>query len=92
MTMSAEPPPFLGEPPTRPPRRVTEVPAVRGKRVILSQPEGFIYDVRAVSEVFTGDDGKPHVQVCTEQAYYRWMLMDVTPKATTYPASLVWVE
>lgn len=90
--MTSRPAPFLGEPPTRPPRPATEVPAVRGKRVILSQPEGFIYDVRAVSEVFTDEHGKPHVQVCTEKAYYRWMLTDVAPKITTYPATLVWVE
>jgi hypothetical protein len=82
----------MGEPPTRPPKPVTEVPAVRGKRVIVSRPEGFVYDVRAVSEVFTDDQGKHRIQVCTEQAYYRWMLTHVTPVVRSYPASLVWVE
>jgi hypothetical protein len=90
--MASSPLPFLGEPPTRPPKPVTEVPAVRGKRVILSRPEGFMYDVRAVSEVYTDDDGKKRVQVCGEEAYYRWMLTDVTPVVRSYPAYLVWVE
>lgn len=90
--MTPRPLPFMGEPPTRPPKPVTEVPAVRGKRVIVSRPEGFMYDVRAVSEVITDDDGTPHVEVCTEQAYYRWMLTDVSPVVRSYPAYLVWVE
>lgn len=90
--MTARPLPFMGEPPTRPPKPVADVPAVRGKRVIVSRPEGFLYDVRAVSEVTHDESGRPHVQVCTEQAYYRWMLMDVPPDVRTYPAYLVWVE
>lgn len=41
--------PYFGVPPTRPPRPASEVKALRGKRVILSTPEGFVYDMRAAS-------------------------------------------
>jgi hypothetical protein len=84
--------PFLGEPPVRRPVPASSVPALRGKRVILSRPDGFVYDVRAVSEVFTEADGKRRVRVCSEQAYYRWMLNGDEPEVEAYPAALVWVE
>jgi hypothetical protein len=84
--------PFLGTPPTRTPLPATEVAALRGKRVVLSRPDGFVYDVRAVSEVYTDPLGEPRVQVCSEQAFYRWMLNNVPPEVETYPAGLVWVE
>jgi hypothetical protein len=84
--------PFLGVPPERKPRPVTEVPAVRGKRVILSRPDGFLYDQRAVSEVYAADDGRAHVRVCSEVHWYRWMLTGEKPHIQAYPAYLVWVE
>ena len=84
--------PFLGEPPARAPKRATEVPALRGKRVILSRPEGFLYDVRAISEIYTDDQCRQVIDVCSEQAYYRWMLNDVRPERQVYPITLVWVE
>ncbi len=84
--------PFLGEPPTRAPRPATTVPALRGKRVILSRPDGFIYDVRAVSEIYTDGRGDALVDVCTEQAYYRWALTGEAAATQAYPAYLVWVE
>ena len=84
--------PFLGEPPVRRPRRVAEVPAVRGKRVILSRPDGFIYDVRAVSEPYDDHEDRRVVEVCTERDYYVWMFGGARPPTQTYPVSLVWVE
>jgi hypothetical protein len=84
--------PFLGEPPSRRPVRAADVPALRGKRVILSRPDGFVYDIRAVSEVYSDPSGKPRIDVCSEQAYYRWMLNGVRPETQAYPVSLVWVE
>ena len=90
--MTDESLPFLGEPPTRRPHRAGGVPALRGKRVLLSRPDGFIYDIRPVSEVYADPSGKQRVDVCSEQAYYRWMLNGVPPETQAYPISLVWVE
>ena len=41
--------PYFGVPPAREPRPAADEPALQGKRVILSTPEGFVYDMRAVS-------------------------------------------
>ncbi len=67
-------------------------PALRGKRVVLSTPEGFVYDMRAASEVFLGDDGEPYVEIVSEQHWYRWMFTQQGPVRKTYPVHLVWVE
>lgn len=92
MSTSEERAPYLGVPPARVPRRVTDVRAVRGKRVILSQPDGFIYDVRATSELYDGPDGRPRVDVCWEHEWYAWQADGCPCAGTSYPAYLVWVE
>jgi hypothetical protein len=86
------PPPFFGEPPSRKPMRVTDVPAVRGKRVILSRPDGFVYDMRASSEVYRGRDGRSYVRVVSEEEWFRWMFVGDEPHFEDYPAYLVWAE
>ncbi|TIC86375.1 hypothetical protein E8D37_00205 [Nocardioides sp. GY 10127] len=65
---------------------------MRGKRVVLSRPDGFVYDVRAVSELDRDADGRQVVRVVTEEAYFRWMFTGVAASAESYPARLVWVE
>lgn len=84
--------PFFGEPPTRRPRPVVDEPALRGKRVILSTPEGFVYDVRAASEVYLRGDGRKIVDVVSEEAWFRWMFTKQLPDRKEYPIELVWVE
>lgn len=83
--------PFFGVPPARTPVPVEDVPAVRGKRVILSTPEGFIYDVRAASEVLRDEKGA-FVWVVSEVAWYRWMLTSQEPTFKRYSTRLVFVE
>ena len=56
--MNSERLPYFGRPPTRPPRPAADEPALRGKRVILSTPEGFVYDMRAASQVFRDGQGR----------------------------------
>jgi hypothetical protein len=84
--------PYFGVPPARQPRSAADEPALRGKRVILSTPEGFVYDMRAVSAVHIDPAGASTVDIATEEDYYRWMLLQVPPKPTSYPIHLVWVE
>ena len=89
----------FGRPPARVPVPVTDVPTVRGKRVILSHAEyGFIYDMRATSEVEQYADG-PYVRVISEAKWYAWLAEDETTRAPQGPrgavawaASLVYVE
>ena len=88
----AVPLPFFGEPPARKPVPVADLPAVRGKRVVLSRPDGFVYDMRASSEVFRGADGRDYVRVVSEEDWYRWMFLGDRPPLEDYPAYLVWAE
>lgn len=84
--------PYFGIPPARPPRPAADEPALRGKRVILSTPEGFVYDIRAVSQPYRDQEDDDVVDVVTEEDYYRWMLLHESPQSTSYPKHLVWVE
>jgi len=84
--------PYFGVPPARQARPAEEEPSLTGKRVILSTPEGFIYDMRAVSRIYRDDAGREVVDIVTDEDYFRWMLTEYCPAATPYPAALVWAE
>lgn len=84
--------PYFGQPPARQPRPASDVPTLRGKRVVLSLPDGFVYDVRAVSEVYKGGNGRAVVDVVSEEDYFRWMFTHSAPASQAYPSNLVWVE
>ena len=83
--------PFFGVPPAKVPRPAMDEPTLRGKRVILSTPEGFVYDIRASSERYR-DGPTPTVDVVTEEDWYRWMFTRAEPRRESFPIHLVWVE
>jgi len=84
--------PFFGVPPTRAPKPAADEPALRGKRVILSMPFGFVYDMRACSEIYTDHVGREVVEIASEEDWYRWMLRKERPPQRIYPVRLVWIE
>ena len=84
--------PYFGKPPAREPRSAADVPALRGKRDILSTPDGFVYDMRAISQIQRDGDGREVVDVVTEEDYFRWMFTKTPPSRSSYPQELVWVE
>lgn len=84
--------PFFGIPPTRPPRPAAHERALRGKRVIVSTPDGFVYDMRAASEPYLAPDGRAMVDVVTEEGWYRWMLIGAQPERKAFSVKLLWVE
>ncbi len=83
--------PYFGAPPARQPRPAAEEPTLRGKRVVLSMPDGFVYDMRAVSELYRDGQGRNLVDIVSEEDYYRWMLTRASPDRQPYPVQLVWV-
>lgn len=87
-----KPLPYFGSPPPREPRPASSEPTLQGKRVILSTPEGFVYDMRAVSQVHTDREGHQVVDIATEEDYFRWMFSRTPPPRQPFPVSLVWVE
>lgn len=92
MSDSSIPYPYFGEPPTRRPRPAIDERALRGKRVILSTPEGFVYDMRAVSERYVDSEGGSVVDIVSEEGYFRWMFTGQLPTRRNYPIYLLWIE
>ena len=89
--------PFFGVPPAREHVHVTEGMAVNGKRVILSNEDGFWYDMRAAGRPFRDDEGVLLVWVLSEADWYCWMEQPegtIMPydKAQPWPASLVYID
>lgn len=84
--------PYFGIPPARQPRPAAEVPALRGKRVVLSMPDGFVYDMRAVTQIYQDHDGRDVIDIVSEEHYYRWMFTRELPVREPFPSHLVWVE
>jgi len=84
--------PLFGVPPARHPVPVDQMPAVRGKRVVLSTQEGFVYDMRASSEVYVDESGRHVVDVVSEEDWYRWMLTGEAPQVARWNTGHVWVE
>ncbi|TCJ31060.1 hypothetical protein [Nocardioides jejuensis] len=84
--------PWFGQPPARTPQPSAKVPALMGKRVILSTPEGFVYDMRAAGERYIDAECRDLVDIVTEEAWYRWMLLGKEPRKAPWAAHLVWVE
>lgn len=84
--------PYFGVPSARQPRPASDEPALKGKRVILSTPEGFVYDMRAASEIYRDGEGTRKVDIVAEGAWFRWMYSGVRPQPQPFPEHLVWVE
>lgn len=84
--------PFFGKPPAKEPRPASEEPALLGKRVILSMPDGFVYDMRAASKIYSDRDGRKVIDIVSEEHFYRWMITRQSPVRKPFPTSLVWVE
>ena len=88
--------PFFGVPPARQPYRVTEGVAVNGKRVIVSNEDGFWPDNRAVGKTYRDVEGVLCVMVMPEADWYAWMAVPGTrlpyDKVQVWPATLVYVD
>jgi hypothetical protein len=77
------------------PRRavaVASTQSILGKRVIQTVPDGFVRDLRAVTDAY-GSSSDTRVRICGEAEWYRWALVGATPShAIEVSADLLWVE
>jgi hypothetical protein len=86
-----------GSPPAPRPVPVVDVPSVYGRRLIHMTADGPVYDLRAVSEVFTDSAGS-WVRQVREAQWYAWLLTprdqrpSTCPRAVALPTLNVWVE
>jgi hypothetical protein len=92
MTSRASRYPYFGIPPVRAARPAANEPALLGKRLVLSTPEGFIEDMRAVSERYVDERNRDVIDITSEVGYFRWMLMGIVPARETWPSHLIWVQ
>lgn len=84
--------PYFGVPPVRERRPASQEPTLNGKRVVLSTPEGFIYDMRAAGELMTDGHGGLVVPVVTELHYFEQRFTVKTYEPAVWPAHLVWLD
>lgn len=84
--------PYFGEPPGRERRPAAREPALTGKRVVLSTPDGFIHDMRAVSELKTDGKGGLVIDILTEPHFFEEQFTSRRHQSVQWPAHLVWVD
>ena len=84
--------PYFGIPPPREHRHAVDEPALTGKRVILSTPEGFVYDMRAAGEIYTDGKGGAVVDILSECEYFKRILTSARCDPAPWPTHLVWVD
>jgi hypothetical protein len=82
----------LDAPPTRDPMPAELADTVTGRRLVRGVPDGFVRDLRAVTEVYTDTYGKACVRVCGEAEWYQWAIRGVTPAGQEIPANALWIE
>jgi hypothetical protein len=77
----------------QPRRPVPAVGADRlfGSRLVRSVPDGYVRNLRAVTDVYIGPRGAT-VRMCDEMEWHRWGLAGLTPTTTEAPAVELWLE
>lgn len=92
MTSNAAKYPYFGVPSARGPRPAAKESALFGKRLILSTPEGFVEDMRAVSERYVDGGNRDVVDITSELDYFAWILTGKLPTRKTWSTHLLWVQ
>jgi hypothetical protein len=94
-----EPGPVAVEPaqPLDAPLPRSPVPAIdsgpaMGRRLIQAVADGFLRDLRAVSDVHVSHAGMTCVRVCAESAWYAWGIDGTTPSSAEVAVHHLWVE
>jgi hypothetical protein len=65
---------------------------ILGLRLAQAVPDGFVRDLRAVTDVYEGVRSDPMARVCSEAEWYRWAIQGAMPATTEVPAHLLWRE
>lgn len=82
----------LDAPQVRQPTPVERAERVLGSRVAQSVPDGYVRDLRAVSDVYRDGRGTARIRICSESDWYAWASTGVTPSSTDTEAKGLWVE
>lgn len=82
----------LDVPPVRHARPVQPGDSLLGRRVVRSVPDGYLRDLRAISNACVNHAGVESVRVCAESAWYAWAFDGSTPAATDVAIGELWLE
>lgn len=83
----------LDEPPRRHPVSALDADALFGRRVVhLLEDGGERRDLRAVTELHTGEEGDICARVAEELDWYRWGWTGRIPRTLEIPVHRLWVE
>lgn len=81
----------LDSPPEREPLAALDVGRLTGRRVV-DVSDGERRELRAVTELYSSDEGDISVRVAREVDWYRWSWSGKTPETLEVPVHLLWVE
>lgn len=81
----------LDAPPTRPASAALDAGPLTGRRVV-DVSDGERRELRAVTELYSSDEGDISVRVAREVDWYRWAWSGKTPETLEVPVHLLWVE
>lgn len=65
---------------------------VLGRRVIQAVADGFVRDLRAISELYVNPTGTLTIRLCVESEWYAWGFAGTAPKPVDVPANGLWIE
>jgi hypothetical protein len=82
----------MDEPPRRNPVPAIDADQLTGRRVVRMADDGEHRDLRAVTELHTGDEGGVCARITTELDWYRWGWSGRSPRTLEVAASELWVE
>jgi len=82
----------LDAPPVRWARPAASGEPILGRRVARRVPDGFVRDLRAVSDAHTSRTGSTSILVCAESEWYAWALDGSTPTTEAVPIQELWIE
>jgi hypothetical protein len=82
----------LDVPPVRHAQRPKGDESLLGRRVVRSVPDGYVRDLRAISDACVTHAGVESVRVCAESAWYAWAFDGAPPSATDVAIGELWLE
>ncbi|WIN00993.1 hypothetical protein ACTOB_008421 [Actinoplanes oblitus] len=83
----------LDEPPRRTPQAADQAGSLTGRRAVrLLDDGGEQRDLRAITELYTSDNGDICARVTTELEWYRWSWSGRVPQTLEVAADLLWIE
>jgi hypothetical protein len=82
----------LDAPPWSNPRSVLTESITVGQRVVQAVPDGFVRDLRTVSQVYVVGHARAVLRICGEHEWYKWALTGTVPSIVEMNADRVWLE